>query len=135
MLGFAHAQKRSLTEATAHVQRAIDLSGETPSTLAVAGLGYVYALSGRTADAWNVMSRLETLPRARYAADYCRAVVLAGLGDRQAANERLEAAISERYDRLIYLNVEPIFDDLRNEPRFQALIAAIGLPRGGQAPT
>jgi hypothetical protein len=74
------------------------------------------------------MGDLARLPRARYAADYCAAMVCAGLGEHETACERLEAAIRERYDRLIYLNVEPIFDRLREEPRFRQLIAAIGLP-------
>ncbi len=128
MLGFASAQTGAVADATAHVQRAIELSGGVPSTLAVAALGYLHALAGRTTEAWHEMDRLERLPRAGYAADYCRAMVLAGLGEHDAACERLGAAMTERYDRLIYLNVEPIFDRLRDEPRFQALIARLGLP-------
>ena len=128
MLGFAYAQKRMLSEAMSHVQRAIDLSGDSPSTLAVAALGYIYALSGRRADAENVMKRLGRLPRARYAADYCQAMVFAGLGEHETACERLEGAVRERYDRLIYLNVEPIFDRLRDERRFRELVSLIGLP-------
>jgi DNA-binding SARP family transcriptional activator len=128
MLAFVYAQQHALADAMAHVQRAIDLSGEVPSTLAVAALGYLYALSGRRADAWDVMERLSRLPRAGYAADYCRAVVLAGLGEREAACEHLAAAMAERYDRLIYLNVEPIFDGLRDQPPFQKMVARLGLP-------
>jgi DNA-binding SARP family transcriptional activator/Flp pilus assembly protein TadD len=128
MLGFAYAQKRALTEALSHAQRAIDLSGEHPSTLAVAALGYIQALNGRRIDAVTVVERLAHLPRARYAADYCQAVVFAGLGECDTACQRLERAIAERYDRLIYLNVEPIFDSVRGEHRFQKLVELIGLP-------
>jgi len=55
-------------------------------------------------------------------------MVLTGLNDRPAACQRLERAVEERYDRLIYLNVDPIFDPLRGEPGFRDIVRAIGLP-------
>ena len=128
MLGLAYAQKRMLTDAQSSVQRAIDLSGHSPSTLALAALGYVHAIGDRRSDAWKVVERLTALPRASYAADYCGALVLAGLNDRAAACDLLEKAVAERSDRLIYLNVEPIFDACREDPRFRQLVAAVGLP-------
>jgi len=132
ILGLVYAQQKSLGAALSSVQRAIDLSGSTPSTLTVAALGYVYALSGRKADACNVMDRLGKLPGARYASDYCQAMVLAGLNDRSAACQKLERAVKERYDRLIYLNVEPIFDSLRSDSRFRALFSTIGLQENAE---
>jgi len=128
MLGLAYAQKRMLTDAQSSVQRAIDLSGNSPSTLALAALGYVHAIGDRRADAWKVVEHLTALPRASYAADYGGALVLAGLNDRAAACDLLEKAVAERSDRLIYLNVEPIFDACREDPRFRQLAAAVGLP-------
>lgn len=128
ILGLVYAQQKSLGAALSSVQRAVDLSGSTPSTLTVAVLGYIHALSGHKADAWKVVDRLEKLPGARYASDYCQAMVLAGLDDRSAACQRLERAVTGRYDRLIYLNVEPVFDSLRGDPRFRALTSTIGLP-------
>jgi DNA-binding SARP family transcriptional activator len=127
ILGLAYAQQKAFGPALSSVQRAVDLSGSTPSMLTVAALGYVYALSGRSSDACTVMERLGKLPGARHASDYCQAMVLAGLDDRSAACQRLERAVEERHDRLIYLNVEPIFDGLRTESRFRALTSSIGL--------
>jgi DNA-binding SARP family transcriptional activator len=126
--GLTYAQQGRLDEALSSVQRAIDVSGATPSTLALAALGYVCARSGRTADASQVMQRLDALPGARYAADYAGALVLAGLDDHGAACTRLERAVPARCDRLIYLNVEPIFDNLRGDPGFQRVVAGVGLP-------
>jgi Tfp pilus assembly protein PilF len=128
IVGLTYAQQGRLTDALASVERAIEIFGPTPSTLAIAALGYVYARSGRTADAWQVLQRLERMPGARYAADYAGALVLAGLDDRRAACAWLERAIPERCDRLIYLNVEPIFDNLRTDAGFQQVVAAVGLP-------
>jgi DNA-binding SARP family transcriptional activator len=127
ILGLAHAQNRSLDTAMCSVQRAIDLSGGAPSTLAVAALAYVFALQGRRAEALNVLKRLETLPNARYSLDYCFAMVLAGLNERSAACQRLQRAVEQRYDRLIYLNVDPAFDPLRGDHRFREVVHAMGL--------
>jgi DNA-binding SARP family transcriptional activator len=132
ILGLTYAQKNSLREAASSIQRAIDLSGGTPSTLAVAALGYVHARSGRQSDARSIITRIETIAGAGYVSDYCRAMVLTGLGDSPAACERLERAIEERYDRLIYLNVEPVFDGLRADAGFRRLISKIGLPQRGK---
>ena len=40
----------------------------------------------------------------------------------------LERAYAERNNRLIYLRVDPVFDPLRRDPRFQNLVQRIGLP-------
>jgi Tfp pilus assembly protein PilF len=128
ILGLVHVQTRSLSEATTQVQRAIDLSGETPSPLAIAALGYIHALSGRGSEAWAMVTRLEQLAGDRYAADYGAAMVLAGLNDVDGACERLERAVRNRHDRLIYLNVDPVFDPLRRHARFEGVRSTIGLP-------
>jgi DNA-binding SARP family transcriptional activator len=127
MLGLTHAQKKCLDEALASILKSIELSGNDPFTLAIGALGYVCAISGRKSEALSAIDRVKHLSKARYASDYCQALVFAGLRDRSGAIERLENAFEARYDRLIYLNVEPIFDDLRSDPRFQNLIRRLGL--------
>ena len=113
MLGMAQAQKSLLKDAAASIKRAIELSSDDPLTLAIGASGYVDALSGKVSEAHGVIRRLKESPKTRYASDYCQALVFAGLGERELAIERLEAAFGQRYDRLIYLRVEPIFDQLR----------------------
>jgi DNA-binding SARP family transcriptional activator len=127
MLGLTYAQQNRLTEALNSIQRAISLSEGDPLTLAIAALGYVHAVSGKKAEAWEVIERLTGLSRSRYASDYCQAMVLTGLGERDKAIKRLASAFRERYDRLVYLNVEPIFDTLKDDPNFQNLIRSIGI--------
>ena len=60
---------------------------------------------------------------------YSLAIVYTGLGETDAALASLRKAYEERHDRLIYLNVEPIFDDIRSDPRFRDLLRPIGLER------
>ncbi|MGH7336459.1 MAG: TPR end-of-group domain-containing protein, partial [Myxococcota bacterium] len=55
------------------------------------------------------------------------AVLLLGLGETEPALDRLEQATDERFDWIVALRVEPLFDELRAHPRFVALIERIGL--------
>jgi hypothetical protein len=55
-------------------------------------------------------------------------MLFAGLGDRDKAMEWLEKAFAERADGLTWLNVEPMLDELRQDPKFQDLVRRIGLP-------
>jgi len=126
ILGMALAQKSRLEEAQASIQRSLDLSSDDPLTLAIGAVGYVHAVSGRTSEARTVIQRLNGLSKVRYASEYCQAMVLAGLGERASAVERLESAFEHRYDRLIYLKVDPVFDGLRDVPRFRSLVRKMG---------
>ena len=57
------------------------------------------------------------------------AVLYTGVGNNAAALDSLDAAYRSRDPQLQYLNVEPHFDPLRGEPRFQTLVSQVGLSR------
>jgi len=63
--------------------------------------------------------------------DYVSPVELAtlyiGLGDNQRALDWVERAYDERRGWMAYLNVHPIVDPLRGDPRFQSLVKKMGL--------
>jgi TolB-like protein/DNA-binding winged helix-turn-helix (wHTH) protein/Tfp pilus assembly protein PilF len=65
---------------------------------------------------------------------YAPPVLVAGvymrLGDKARALQWLEQGYQERDDLMIDLNVDPVFDALRSEPRFQDLVRRVGLPEG-----
>ena len=50
------------------------------------------------------------------------------IGDKQCAFEWLEKGFQERDDLMINLKVEPVFDGLRDDQRFQALVRRVGIP-------
>jgi tetratricopeptide (TPR) repeat protein len=50
------------------------------------------------------------------------------IGDKQCAFEWLEKGFQERDDLMINLKVEPVFDGLREDQRFQALVHRVGIP-------
>ncbi len=62
------------------------------------------------------------VPATFFASDYSM------LGDKDRAFEWLEKAYQERVVWLAYLKVDPAFDNLHTDPRYQDLLRRIGLP-------
>jgi serine/threonine-protein kinase len=124
----AYEQQGRFEEAIVGFQRAITLTSGGDKTLAMAGLGHVYAASGRKGEARNVLSELRTLSEHSYVPAHDVALVYAGLGERDKAFTWLETAYEEHSFNLSHLKVEPRFDPLRSDPRFADLLRRIGLP-------
>ena len=102
-------------------------SGQNSKT--VSFRGYVLAKAGRTVEAREVLKSLEDAARGRYVPPYAIALVYAGLGERAAVFEWLERAYVARDVHLIFLPVDPKWDDYRQDPRFVALLSRCGFSR------
>ncbi len=113
-------------EALASLRRAREI--DPRSAHAGADLGYALARSGRANEARAILQELERMSHERPVSAYDFAVVQAGLGENQAALAQLEQAYADRATGVRWLKVEPIFDPLRGEPRFQELLRRVGLP-------
>jgi len=70
---------------------------------------------------------LKGLRRSRHVSTIYFACIYAGLQDKEQTCLWLEKAYLERADGLNYINVEPGFDFLRSDPRFQKLVRRINL--------
>jgi len=114
-------------EAIAEIQKAIDLSGGSP--LSLAALGHTYAVWGKRAEAERVLNELKESSKQGYISAYSIAAIHAGLGEKDQAFIWLEKAYEERSGWLIWLRAEPISDPLRSDPRFQDLLRRVGLPQ------
>ena len=130
--GFAHwaignvfAQKGDYAEAINHYRKSIPLSGDSPDEPAT--LAYAYAKSGNKKEAREILNELEARSPRLYTSPATVAFVHIGLGDKDAAFALLDRAVSERDTVLTLLTVEPIFDSLRDDPRFADLVRRIGL--------
>jgi serine/threonine-protein kinase len=79
-------------------------------------------------DAENVVRDLKTLAKRQPVSAFHFAVVHMGLGESDQAFELLNKAWEERYEMMGWLKVDPLFDSLRPDPRFNALVRRMGFP-------
>jgi len=124
-MGMTYEAKGQFDDAIDELQRARLLS----SIRDFAGnLGHAYAVAGRRQEALTILDELTELSKRSYVPSYSIALIHAGLGENDQAFERLERACQERFSRLMNLNVDPVFDSLRADPRFDDLRRRVGLP-------
>ena len=77
---------------------------------------------GRTNEARAVLNSLAATARETYVPPSHFAMIEAALGNRDQAFEYLDAALSVRDARLSMLKVDPKWDALRSDPRFEATL-------------
>lgn len=99
------------------------MAGDT--TLALSARAILEAHSGREPEAKALLERLRT--RTSYVPAAFVARVLVALGERDAALAELETARLERSLPILTLRSDPAFALLTDEPRFTALLDAVGL--------
>lgn len=77
---------------------------------------------------------MRQLARRRYVDPLPFATLTIGLGEKDQALAWLEKAYEARSSWLIWLGVDPVYDPLRSDPRFQALLRRMKLPPQEGAP-
>jgi len=91
-------------------------------------LGYAYARNGQRDKALETLVELNELSGHRFVTPFCQALVYLGLREDDKAMDWLEKAYNERSVWMGWLKVEPIYDPVRSNPRFQALYKKMNFP-------
>ncbi len=125
ILGLVQEQRGDFDESAAAFQRAIQLSPQSPRMHAA--LGRTLALSGKKDEARRILAELRELAARRYVSPSDVASLHFALGDRDAGFEWLTKAFRDRCFELLCLKVDPRLDAVRDDPRFEALAAQLGL--------
>lgn len=126
-LGMVYEQKLMFREAISEFSKVKRLAGARASFWS-AELGHAYGLAGMKKRTHNILSRLlELTSPVGLASPFDIAWVYLGLGEKDAAFKWMDKAFAERCSPLVYQNVEPAFDPLRPDPRFQNLLHRMGL--------
>jgi serine/threonine-protein kinase len=120
------AQDKS-DDALSAFQKALPMS--RGSVLLKAELGHAYAVAGKRKEAMQALDELRQLAAQRPISPFHLALVHLGLGEKDRALELLYKALDERAERLVWLRVDPRFDPLRADARFNNLLERIGLAR------
>ncbi|MEM7586403.1 MAG: winged helix-turn-helix domain-containing protein [Acidobacteriota bacterium] len=108
----------------AHRQKPDSYSDET---IHRSVLGWTLARAGRREEALDLAREIAAIVARTNGDPYGLAIVYAGLGDNDQAIAALEAAFAQRSPNMVYLRIEPFFEQLQNDPRYQQLRHAAGL--------
>ncbi len=122
-LGGSYAAKGMYREALSEFEKYAELDRGTPRS--IASLGYAHARLKERGEALRALDQLMVLSNQRYVSAGSFAFVYTGLGEKDQAFAWLEKAYEERSGALPYLKVNPIWDPLRSDPRFEALVAKV----------
>ena len=125
LLGLTYISKGMPDRAVAEAQAARALSTRPD---VVAFRGYILARAGRTREAQTAIEDLHRLARPRSPSPFLVALVYTGLEDNDRAFEWLAKAADARAWEMPTLKASPIFDGLRSDSRFDALLNRVGLP-------
>ena len=123
-LGRAFTQKGQYDEALKHYPDVLELQAGLASGSRALALG----LAGRRAEAQGVYDRLFALSKRRPLLPEGLAQAALGTGNKQLALDWLERAVRDHSFYLLFINADPAYASLRNEPRFQALLRQLKFP-------
>jgi len=117
-------------EALGAMKRAEELSNG--SLMMTTGRGQAYAAAGMRREAEQVLENIAALPAQCYVIPYHVALIHHFLGNKEKTLIALEDAFAQRDLWLVWIGVEPAFDSVRSDPRFQRLLELTGLAQSAE---
>ena len=124
-LGFIQEQRKDFDESAAAFQRAIALSPQTPRMHAA--LARTSALAGKRKAALAILRKLEGLAKSRYVSPFEFAGIQFALGHPDLGFNWLTKACQDRAFELLTIKVDPRFDALKDDRRFESVVRQMGL--------
>lgn len=127
--GWIHVRQGNLQAALAEFERLPKEAGH--EFAGIADRGFAYARMGRIDEVRAMLARLDERQRRQpgMELDIDYAVVYEGLGERDKVMEHLNRAVDRRVGTVVLLGSFSAFVGAQSDPRFQALLDRIGLPR------
>jgi serine/threonine protein kinase/tetratricopeptide (TPR) repeat protein len=126
-LGLALLHAGSFETAIQAFRRSIPLSGDSPDE--PASLAIAHAMMGDKNEARKILGELEHRRDGKYISPGLLAAVYASLGERDKAFALLDKAMADKDIILASSAVDPLFDPLRDDPRFTAIMHQVGVAR------
>jgi TolB-like protein/cytochrome c-type biogenesis protein CcmH/NrfG len=121
LLGLIYIQKGMNEKAIEAFQKALELSGLRSYLLA-----YAYAVASRKIEAQKILDEFLELSKQMHVSNAGIAIIYLGLGEMDQAFKYLDKAY-KAYDSWLFQLHDPLWDPLRSDPRFAALLEKMGL--------
>src|SRR5882724_9739189 len=125
MIGFVYAEKRMYPEALADIESGRRVAGT--GAWYWSSKARVYGQSGNEAEARRALEELEKMNKQHPVDPGPIAWAHLGMGHREEALRWLEKAYEQHSNSMTTLKVEPVYDSVRSDPRFQVLLRRVGL--------
>jgi DNA-binding winged helix-turn-helix (wHTH) protein/Tfp pilus assembly protein PilF len=122
---YAYVEKGTFDQALAETETGRRLYGE--GSWYWSNLVYIYGRAGQLERARRALEKLEKLSRHEQVDPATMLWAHLGMGDKEEALADLSKAYSGHFGILTTLKVEPAFDPLRSDSRFQELLRRVGL--------
>jgi TolB-like protein len=123
-LGRVYVENGMYSEAITAFEKAVQLSGNREGRPALA---HAYARAGRASVARSILAEVKINNGGRYSASPMIARIHLGLGEIDEAFKWLRKGIEERSYWIIFLKMDPVYDEIRSDPRFRELLLLAGL--------
>lgn len=124
-LGRIHEQAGEVDSAMSQYAATGPLRNWPPTLIAQA---HLFASTGRSGEAKAILARLDSMSHTQYVTAYGPALVYAELHQPDSAFAWLDRAYAERTNWLVWLNRDPRWKPIRDDPRFAKIVARMRLP-------
>jgi hypothetical protein len=125
LLGENYVQVGMHEQGFDELQTAASLSGNSP--LYLAQVAVAHATAGRMTEALQIVAQLQSISSTQYVSPYGLAQIFAAMNDKEQTFKWLQIAYDDRAVWMSYLAVDPVFDSLRSDQRFQDLLRRVRL--------
>ena len=123
--GMCYFIQGQFVEATAQYQKARMMNPD--STFALAGVGMSSARSGKKGEARKALAEMEGLSKRSYVSPFYIGLIDQALGERDLAFEWYAKGYDDQEEFLLWLTIDPLFDEVRSDPRFADLVRRVGI--------
>lgn len=131
-LGFILLAEHRNSDALLEFEKGVHLEGREPFAGDLGILGYAYAVTGDARRARAILGSLDSLSRTTYVDPAAQGFVWLGLSDYDRAFRAFELSLEHEGTLLLnYFPGDPMFNSMRVDPRFAALLIRAGLRKSG----
>jgi tetratricopeptide (TPR) repeat protein len=127
-LGYAYGYRGEHDRGIAEIQKGLGLS--LGGSEFITWLGEAHVRAGHRDQAEKVLEDAVELSKQRYVSSYYIARLCAALGRSEDTLQWLNTAYQERAAWLAFVNIDPVLDIVRSDPRFQDLLRRMNFPEG-----